>query len=103
MCSVHRYLRYLRMSVAGDLTFFTSSVWAEMRKSVSYRVDVAVDVNRVIVEAQCECGAGQGPTAHCKHVACTLLGVHDIGCNGSILTETTCTQVMYTTLCIIVS
>ena len=46
---MHRYLRYLRMSVAGDLTFFTSSVWAEMRKSVSYKVDVAVDVNKVIV------------------------------------------------------
>jgi hypothetical protein len=82
------------MSVVGDFTFFTASVWAEMKKSVSYKIDIAVDVYRVIVEAQCECGAGQGPTAHCKHVTCTLLGIQDVACNGRIVIETTCTQVI---------
>jgi hypothetical protein len=88
-----RYLRHIRLAKMGALTFFSGSVWAEMRKSVSYKADVSLDQNMVIQEAQCECGAGQGPTAHCKHVACLLYAVHSFGTEGTIVTEQTCTQV----------
>ena len=54
-----KYLRYLRISEngAGEVAYFTSSVWAEMKKNVSYKVDVSIN-SRVGDEAQCECGAG---------------------------------------------
>ena len=64
-----------------------------MKKSVSYKVDLSLDNMLVVQEAQCECGAGQGPTAHCKHVACVLYALHCVTCTGSIITEQTCTQV----------
>ena len=86
--------------MAADPTYmyFTGSVWAEMKKTTSYKVDVCIDKDLVVTEAQCECGAGQGPTAHCKHVTVVLLGIVRFRDDGiKYLQEATCTQV-----CIIV-
>ena len=81
------------MTKAGDDTFISSVVWAEMKKSVSYTVDIHLDKNGVVDEAQCECGAGQGPTAHCKHVAAVLYAAVQFSTTGQVLCEVTCTQV----------
>lgn len=80
----------------NDITFITSMVWAEMRKTVSYKVDISLNPDAVIQESQCECGAGQGPTAHCKHVTAVLFGLASFCKEGTILTELTCTQVIKT-------
>jgi len=73
-----------------------SVVWAEMKKQTSYKVDISLDTHGVVHEAQCECGAGQGPTAHCKHVTTVLYALHRLSVDGSVLTEQTCTQVLQT-------
>ena len=57
---LHRYLRWVRAchSEVSDDTgtcsyqFVTATVWAEMRKTVSYKVDIKVDKHGVIVESQ---------------------------------------------------
>ncbi|XP_014674679.1 PREDICTED: uncharacterized protein LOC106814834 [Priapulus caudatus] len=67
-----------------------------MKKMASYKVDICIDKEAVIEEGQCECGAGQGPTAHCKHIAAVLFGLTSFRNAGSILTELTCTQVLQT-------
>ena len=97
MNKLFRFLRCVRAAKGlGDRGQFyvTSIVYAEMRKSVSYKVDISFDKNGVIHEAQCECSAGQGPSAHCKHVAAVLFGVTEFCHSGRFLTELTCTQVM---------
>lgn len=88
-----RYMRCLRMAHSNQCSFWTSVVWAEMRKAVSYKVDVSIDARGVIQETQCECGAGQGPSAHCKHVVCVLFAVVQYAATGEVLCEVTCTQV----------
>ena len=60
--------------------YISSVVWAEMRKQNSYKV----------------CGAGQGPSAHCKHVTTVLYALRRLTADGTILTEQTCTQVLRT-------
>jgi len=80
----------------ADLVFFSGCVWAEMRKSVSYKVDFSIDGFGVVQEAQCECAVGQGPVAYCKHVGVCMYGAHILGTTGSILTEQTCTQTLQT-------
>ena len=70
-----------------------STVWAEMRKSVSYRVDISLNEDGIIQETQCECGAGQGPSADCKHVVTVLFGLTCFTATADVLTELTCTQV----------
>lgn len=89
-----RFVRYVRVASDenGGLKYISSVVWAEMRKSIAYRVDLSVDKDGVVQQAQCECGAGQGPSAHCKHVAAVLYGVTNFCETGDILTELTCTQ-----------
>jgi hypothetical protein len=92
-----RFLHCLRAAFdeSGN-TFVSSIVWAEMKKAASYRVDVSFDRDGVIQESQCECGAGQGPTAHCKHVGAILYAVTCFCETGHVLTELTCTQVVNT-------
>ena len=71
-----------------------------MSKSVSYTVDICLDMNMIVQEAQCECGAGQGPVAQCKHIGCVLYALHMFDDNKEILSEQTCTQVLYKNLTI---
>lgn len=89
-----RFVRFLRVTGAGnDGVFVSSQVWAEMRKSTCYKIDISINRDGVVQEAQCECGAGQGPTAHCKHIAAVLFGLSCFCSTGEVLTELTCTQV----------
>ena len=74
----------------NDKTYIRAQVWAEMRKSVSYLVDLKLDPNGVLLEAQCECGAGQGPSAQCKHVSTVAYSLTRFCKDGSTLTELTC-------------
>ncbi|XP_014675328.1 PREDICTED: uncharacterized protein LOC106815391 [Priapulus caudatus] len=91
-----RYVRFIRVADGDGKQFLRGCVWAEMRKNVSYDVDVSIDQNGVVQEAQCDCAAGQGPTAHCKHVACILYCVVQFGKCKKIITEVTCTQRLQT-------
>ena len=77
----------------NESRYFNGNMWAEMSKSACYTIDILVNDVGIIEEAQCECGAGQGPTAHCKHVATIYLGLVQFGISGTLLTELTCTQV----------
>ena len=54
--------------------FVSSVIWAEKRKSTSYNVDVLINSDGVTQESQC--GSGQGPTAHCKHVSAVLFALN---------------------------
>lgn len=88
-----RYIRFIRLSGANPY-YFTSQVWAEMKKSVAYKVDIKLDLNNVVEEAQCECGAGQGPAAHCKHVGACLFALTRLKTDGiTYISEMSCTQV----------
>ena len=59
-----------------------------------FLVSFQIDSYGVITECQCECGAGQGPDAHCKHVGLTLHGYSKLFTEKEVLTELTCTQVL---------
>ena len=63
---------------------------AQTKRAVTYKVDI--DENGSIDEWQCECAVGMGPNAHCKHVCCLLLALHNFSNNDEIITEETCTD-----------
>ena len=65
------------------------------KNPVKYLVDVKLSKETAeIEEAQCECGAGLGPFAHCKHKNTLLYAVHVFGKTGEVKVEDTCTQKM---------
>lgn len=88
-----RYIQYVRTAVHDHLVYVTSSVWAEMKKTVTYKVDASLTEDGVISETQCECAAGQGPATHCKHVTTVLFALVEFCKDGELLTDLTCTQV----------
>ncbi len=51
-----------------DYHFFTSLVEAHMKKNVLYAVRTILDSRGMPVHSSCECPAGSGPHATCKHV-----------------------------------
>jgi len=88
-----RYIRFIRVSIAdGENTMIRAQVWAEMKKNVSYMCDLRLDQFGMIIESQCECGAGQGPTAHCKHCQCAYFALSQLKEKKRLITEQTCTQ-----------
>ena len=58
--------------------------------------DVCVDVDGCVVQCQCECAAGMGPSAVCKHVYTVLFGLQMFSESGEIVTEEPCTQNLQT-------
>lgn len=77
----------------GTDLYFHGVVWAKMGKSITYKVSIVVDRDTVFAEAQCECGAGQGLAAHCKHCEAILYSLSCFTTRGEVRFQETCTQV----------
>ena len=94
--SLFNFLMYIRARIENDEAFIRGEVRAEMKKSVSYCVDVHVEDGGFIAEAQCECTAGVGPSAHCKHVTSVICALLYFSKTRSVKREVTCTDVLQT-------
>ena len=89
-----RFLRSIGAEKCSAGTFVCGRVCAEIKKSTVYTVDIKLDVCVVVQESQCECGAGTGPEAHCKHV-CVILHALTTAAQGIVCSET-CIQNLQT-------
>ena len=87
-----RFLHYIRTTSDGDRYFALAKYAAEVKKSVLYVVDVAVDKEGAVLEGQCECAVGTGPDVHCKHVQCVLYGLVCFAEIREVVTKETFTQ-----------
>jgi hypothetical protein len=90
------YFNYIRVATIDNLTFFRAQCRAQMKLHLSYIVDISVDDNAVVQSCQCECAAGMGPQAHCKHICAVLFGLMKFRENGEFVTQQTCTQQLQT-------
>lgn len=87
-----KYVNYVRVCRQQDASsFLHAEVRAEMKLHLTYKVDIHFAAHTVH-ECQCECAAGMGPDAHCKHVACVLFGITQFCKTRQFLTLTTCTD-----------
>lgn len=91
-----RFLIYVRSAVRDNKCYILASCAAEMKKHVSYCIDIVIDNEGVIVECQCECAVGTGPNAHCKHIQCLFFGLVSFNQSHNLLTKQTCTQKLQT-------
>ena len=89
-----RYLSYCRYAPghAGTTLFVRAKCQAQMKSGVSYIVDVKLDNDGMVCTTQCECAAGMGPVAHCKHVSAVLYGFTVYVTEGGLKAIETCTQ-----------
>jgi len=77
-----RFLRSVWVSSFETFHYIVGCAWVEMTKSLTYTVDLFLDGYGIVCEAQCECTAGQGPSAHCKHVVTVIHGLHRLHTDG---------------------
>jgi hypothetical protein len=68
------FLKYIRLAKFNNDLYVKTECRPQMKRAVTYKVDIAIDEHGSIYECQCECAVGMGPNAHCKHVCCLLFG-----------------------------
>ena len=74
------------LSVNSDQGIFLKGiVHAEMKKGLQYKVLLRLSPTGSIQYSDCECPAGHGPKALCKHIAATLFAVEHFGRTGKIV------------------
>ena len=93
VCScIFRFVRYAKSSKGKGYTFVRMQVRAEMKKTVTYDTDIQLDPDGTIIACQCDCTAGMGPEAHCKHIRTVLYGLLQFTSHGYIHVELSCTD-----------
>ena len=94
----YRYLLYIRVSHAPDdgHIYFKAACRAEMKKTVTYPIDVALTKHGFVHQSHCECAAGMGPYGHCKHICAVLCAILDFNKDQEVIRETSCTDQLQT-------
>ncbi|XP_052747032.1 uncharacterized protein LOC112057632 isoform X1 [Bicyclus anynana] len=90
-----RYLILARASNVGDTTFI-KGVCKKTMKALQYEVHVKLHQNGTPQESHCECPAGSGVEAKCKHVGVLLHGIAHMVRDKVILLHQVCTQQLQT-------
>jgi len=90
------FITYVRVAAVSGSFFVRAQCCAEMRKGVSYVVDIKIANTGCILETQCQCAAGIGPSAHCKHVRSSFFCFTEFTVNGKLHLKLTCTQKLQT-------
>lgn len=80
------FLKNCRFHEKKDDIFIRATCCAEMKKSLEYDVNVHINVREcLIMKAQCQCPAGVGPGAACKHVSALLYAIEYYAVTGELL------------------
>ncbi|KAL4709158.1 hypothetical protein ACJJTC_008086 [Scirpophaga incertulas] len=87
-----RHLVTARSFVTACKYFYVKGICRKTMKNLHYEVNIKIDEYGSIEEAHCECPAGSGNGATCKHVAVLLLGLENMANKKIILLFETCTQ-----------
>ena len=77
--------------------YLTGMVKSSMRKNCTYSIRIVINVDTIdITASECECPAGIGPTAACKHVLGMLLMLAHFFKTGELLVQLSCTEQLQT-------
>lgn len=74
----NHYLLHARIAQSDGSYFIQGRCLAQMKKSVQYKCDIQISESSFIESTHCECAAGGGDTAHCKHVAVLLWAMEEM-------------------------
>lgn len=90
------FLRSCQFHKANNEIYFRAQCCAEMKKSVEYDVNIHVNLSEcAIIKSQCQCPAGIGPGAACKHVSALLYAIEYYAVTGETLHVTLCCSQIY--------
>ena len=87
-----RFVKYVVVGTLPGTSYFQGVVRAEMKKHMAYTVILSVGHMAVVKNAHCECAAGSGLAAKCKHVNVLLFAIEHSARTGEVLMEKACTE-----------
>lgn len=90
------YLKNLRIATSNSENYIKAEIFSEYRKNTTYNIHLKLSQNGFTIESECECGAGAGPTAHCKHEGIVLEALQDFVLTRSIKRRVSCTSALQT-------
>lgn len=92
------YLKTLRMAreTDGSCIYVKAQCCAEMKKRLHYNINSVIDKCNVVNECECDCAAGMGPAAHCKHICAVLFGLTEFSSKKVLILQKTCTEKLQT-------
>ena len=76
--------------------FISGLVAASMKKYVNYWTKLSFTLQGELQHTKCECAAGAGPHACCKHLACMAFMLSEASHSGQVLMKKTCTEQLQT-------
>ncbi|XP_069678760.1 uncharacterized protein [Periplaneta americana] len=91
-----RFINFIKCYVNSSAVFIISQVKSEYTKNKKYEVKLVLNKSSIISGADCECVAGAGPKASCKHIAALCYALEHFSKSGEIKCSQTCTQVLQT-------
>jgi len=63
-----------------------------MKKKMTYNIDISLRKSGFVNAVQCECGAGEGTTGHCKHIRTVVFACCKFINLSNIKMESSCTE-----------
>ena len=79
------------------IIYLSGMVEAAMRSKTTYSMKFALDGNSgEVLVGHCECPAGRGPTASCKHIVAGLLALVKFAKEGDMQVQLSCTETIQT-------
>lgn len=83
---LHNFLKNIAFLCQNTNLFVKSLCSAQMKKNVDYTVKIHLNSEkRSIIMASCECPAGKGQNAACKHVGALAYAVEFYGLTGKTI------------------
>ena len=87
-----RFLVSLQYAGSGEQYFFKGKVRAQMKKTMIYETRLEISGSGTAKHGSCECVAGSGSHAQCKHVGVVLFAIEHFLKTGEVMAEVACTS-----------
>ena len=87
------HIQNIEIGYTNTTTFIRAICYPEMRKDRTYNLRMSIDQNSYdITAASCDCPAGKGPSASCKHVGSLCYALVEFCASGKLPEFLTCTD-----------
>ena len=81
---------------SASILYLSGIVEAAMRSKTTYSMKLVIDGMGEPLQSHCECPAGKGPTATCKHIVAILLVLVKFAEEGTLQVQLSCTETLQT-------
>lgn len=88
------FLNFVKVGSLDEVYYIRGECRAQMRKRTVYTFTIVANEVGNVRECECECPAGVGPNASCKHILAGFYALDSFSTSKSLITAETTTQLL---------